>query len=90
MLAPASNVQKILLWLIKKKVHIQNMLTNTYTRIVCGLYKQSPPVWKDVAGYNNYSLPGLGSGPSVSAICVLFGFGHTPGQAVQYTTVFGD
>lgn len=34
-----------------------NVRMNTHT--VSGLYKQSPLAWKDIAGYNNYSLAGL-------------------------------
>lgn len=61
MSAPASAVQKTLLWLIKKNVRILCTRTHTHTDAytVSGLSQQSLLVWKAIAGYNNYSLAGL-------------------------------
>lgn len=77
--------QRCLLWLIKKK-------KRTRTRTHAFLAQLAVPVGLDGRGGALQRPPGqpISSGPSDSAIWVLFAFGRGPGQPAQYATVFGD
>lgn len=77
-----------------KKPSVADQKECAYTHIrahkVSWLSQQSLLVWMATAAFNNYCpVSLLAGGSSVSAIWVLFAIGQGPGQAAQYTTVFG-